>query len=196
MSKALLVVDVQNDFVEGGALGVTGGKDVASRISAYVATHADDYAVIAASRDWHDADNSNGGHFHPAGEEPDFDRTWPVHCLAEGPGAEYAPELVDDARSRVTHHVRKGMGVPAYSAFEGVTDDGEALADVLRDADVTEVDVTGLATDHCVRATVLDACREGFSVRLLDRMHAGVTPESSAEALREMARAGASVATP
>lgn len=189
-TKALIVVDVQNDFVEGGSLGVTGGRDVATRISEHLAAHAGDYAVIAASRDWHHAPvdgDTNGGHFAAPGEEPDFDTTWPVHCVSDGPGSDYAPELATDA---VTHHVRKGQGVPAYSAFEGVTDDGAALADVLRTAGVTDVDITGIATDYCVRATALDARREGFAVRLLDGLHAGVAPESSKAALAEMAEAG------
>lgn len=193
MSRALLIVDVQNDFVEGGALGVTGGTDVAARISTHLAERASDYTLVAASRDWHAADSSNGGHFHAPGEEPDFNLTWPVHCVSGESGAEYAPGFATD---RVTHHLRKGMGVPAYSAFEGVTDHGEALATVLREAGVTELDVVGLATDHCVRASVLDACSEGFGVRLLEGMHAGVAPETSAAALEEMTAAGASVAQP
>ncbi len=186
-TKALIVVDVQNDFVEGGALGVTGGRDVAARISAHLAAHAGEYAVIAASRDWHHGHGTNSGHFAAAGEEPDFAATWPVHCVSDGPGSDYAPDLVTDA---VTHHVRKGQGVPAYSAFEGVTDDGAALADVLRTAGVTEVELAGIATDHCIRATALDARREGFAVRLLDGLHAGVAPGTSAAALAEMSEAG------
>ena len=190
MSKALLIVDVQNDFVEGGSLGVAGGKEVAARISGYLARHAGDYAVVAASRDWHDPDNDNGGHFHAPGEEPNYTTTWPVHCVSTQPGSDYAPELVTD---QVTHHVRKGQGVPAYSAFEGRTDDGRLLTDVLRDAGVTEVDVTGIATDYCVRATALDAREAGFAVRLLDGLHAGVAPETSEAAVREMREAGVEV---
>ncbi|WP_306439298.1 nicotinate phosphoribosyltransferase [Nocardioides antri] len=192
-TRALIVVDVQNDFVEGGSLGVTGGRDVATRISEHLATHAGDYAVIAASRDWHHAPvdgETNSGHFAAPGEEPDYVSTWPVHCVSDGPGSDYAPELVTDA---VTHHVRKGQGVPAYSAFEGVTDDGSALADVLRAAGVTDVEISGIATDYCVRATALDARREGFAVRLLDGLHAGVAPETSEAAVREMAEAGVEV---
>jgi nicotinamidase/pyrazinamidase len=189
-ATALVVVDVQNDFVEGGSLAVAGGRDVATRISAHLAAHAGDYAVIAASRDWHHAPvdgETNDGHFAAPGEAPDFVTTWPVHCVDESPGSDYAPELVTDA---VTHHVRKGQGVPAYSAFEGVTDDGAALADVLRAAGVTDVEVTGLATDYCVRATALDARREGFAVHLLDGLHAGVAPETSQAAIAEMRDAG------
>ena len=189
-TRALIVVDVQNDFVEGGSLAVTGGRDVATRISEHLAAHAADYVVIAASRDWHHAPvdgDTNSGHFAAPGEEPDFATTWPVHCVDDSPGSDYAPELVTDA---VTHHVRKGQGVPAYSAFEGITDDGTTLADVLRAAGVTDVDVTGIATDYCVRATALDARQEGFAVHLLDGLHAGVAPDSSRAAVAEMQEAG------
>lgn len=185
---ALVIVDVQNDFVEGGALGVDGGNAVARRISAHLAAHAEDYAVVAASRDWHEPHSTNGGHFAEPGTDPDFRATWPVHCVQGEEGSSYAPDL---DTGRVTHHVVKGMGEPAYSAFEGVTDAGERLADVLRAAAVTHVEVAGIATDYCVRATVLDGVAAGFAVRLLDGLHAGVAPESSAAALDEMAAAGA-----
>lgn len=189
-STALIVVDVQNDFVEGGSLGVTGGHEVAARISAHLAAHASDYVVIAASRDYHHAHGTNGGHFAAPGEEPDFVTTWPVHCVQGDAGSHYASELVTDA---VTHHVVKGMGEPAYSAFEGATPDGTRLVDVLRAAGVTEVEITGIATDYCVRATALDARAEGFEVTLLADMHAGVAPESSDAALAEMRAAGVQV---
>ena len=101
--------------------------------------------------------------------------------------------IADFIRADVRTHVRKGQGVPAYSAFEGVTDDGASLADVLRTAGVTEVDITGIATDYCVRATALDARKEGFAVRLLDGLHAGVAPDTSAAALRELAEVGVAV---
>ena len=187
--RALVVVDVQKDFVEGGSLGVAGGREVASRISAHLADHAGDYAAVVASRDWHDPDSTNGGHFHV---EPDFESTWPVHCVSTAHGSDYAPEL---ELARVTHHVRKGMGEPAYSAFEGVTDDDRQLAELLRELGVTDLDVVGIATDYCVRATALDARANGFGVRLLDGMHAGVAPASSESALAEMAAAGVEVAS-
>lgn len=186
--KALVIVDVQNDFVEGGSLAVTGGRDVATRISEHLAAHADDYAAVVASRDWHDPHGTNGGHFHEPGTDPDFSHTWPVHCVSTELGSDYAPELVTD---RVTHHVRKGMGEPAYSAFQGVTEAGEVLADLLADLHVDAVDVVGIATDYCVRATVLDARAAGLAVRLLPGLHAGVAPDSSATALAEMTDAGA-----
>jgi nicotinamidase/pyrazinamidase len=191
MTRALLIVDVQNDFVEGGSLGVDGGHEVAARISAHLAAHADDYALVVASRDWHDAHSTNGGHFHEPGTEPDFSTTWPVHCVSSEGGSDYAPELDTD---RITHHVRKGMGVPAYSAFEGVLDDGRSLVALLREHEVTDLDVVGIATDYCVRASALDARSHGFGVRVLDGMHAGVAPETSASAVSELTAAGATFA--
>lgn len=185
MSRALLIVDVQNDFTENGALAVSGGDAVASGVSAYLAAHADVYDVIIASRDWHDADGDNGGHFHT---DPDYIDSWPVHCVAGTDGAEYDPLLTTDA---VTHHVRKGQGRPAYSMFEGVTDDGETVGAVLTSAGVLVADVVGIATDHCVRASALDAVAHGVRVRVLTDLVAGVGAESSAAALAELAHAGA-----
>ena len=188
MSKALFIVDVQNDFTEGGALGVDGGDAVAQRISRYLEAHAGDYAVIVASRDWHDADNDNGGHFH---DQPDFVDTWPVHCVSGTEGAEYDPGLDTTA---VTHHVKKGQGRPAYSLFEGTTDDGVTVSHLLEEHGVVDVDVTGIATDYCVRASALDAIEHGRHVRILTDLVAGVAPESSDAALAELAHAGAELA--
>lgn len=185
MSRALLVVDVQNDFTEGGALAVQGGDAVASAVSVFLAARAGDYAVVVASRDWHDADGDNGGHFS---ETPDFIGTWPVHCVADTPGAEYDSLLATDA---ITHHVRKGQGKPAYSMFEGVADDGSTVAGILSEHGVTEADVVGIATDHCVRASTLDAVAHGVHVRVLTDLVAGVGEESSEVALAELAHAGA-----
>lgn len=187
MSRALLIVDVQNDFTEGGALGVTGGDAVAARISRFLADHGDDYRVIVASRDWHDAGNTNGGHFS---DVPDFVDSWPPHCVADTPGADYDP-LLDT--SRVTDHVRKGQGRPAYSLFEGHTDDGRTVAGILDAAGVDTVDVTGIATDYCVRASARDALATGRSVRVLTDLIAGVNPDTSAAALVDLADAGAEV---
>ncbi len=191
--RALLVVDVQNDFVEGGSLAVTGGRDVASRISAHLAHHSDDYVAVIASRDWHDADSTNGGHFAEEGTEPDYVTTWPVHCVSEGPGSDYAPEL---AFRHITDHVKKGMGVPAYSAFEGVTEDGRELADVIEEQGITDLDVVGIATDYCVLASALDARKHSLNVRLLEGLHAGVAPGSSEAAVAEMEAAGVEVTKP
>lgn len=185
MSRALLIVDIQNDFTEDGALAVAGGDAVAADVSAFLAQHAADYDVIVASRDWHDADGDNGGHF---AAEPDYVDTWPVHCVAGTTGAEYDPLLVTDA---VTHHIRKGQGRPAYSMFEGTTEDGETVAAVLAGAGVLTADVVGIATDHCVRASALDAIAHGVDVRVLTDLVAGVGAQSSADALAELAHAGA-----
>ncbi|WP_149083350.1 MULTISPECIES: isochorismatase family protein [Microbacterium] len=185
MSRALLIVDVQNDFTEGGALAVEGGDAVAAAVSAYLSSHAADYEVIMASRDWHDAEGDNGGHFS---ETPDYSDSWPAHCVAGTAGADYDPLLTTES---VTHHVRKGQGRPAYSMFEGVTDDGATVAAVLSAAGVVTADVVGIATDHCVRASALDAIAHGVHVRVLTDLVAGVAPEPSAAALAELAHAGA-----
>lgn len=188
MTRALFIVDVQNDFTEGGALGVDGGDAVAQGITRYLEAHAGEYELIVASRDWHDADNDNGGHFHPA---PDFVDTWPAHCVAGSEGAEYDPGLRVDA---VTHHVRKGQGRPAYSLFEGVTDDGVTVAELLTERGILDVDVVGIATDYCVRASALDAIEHGRRVRVLTDLVAGVAADSSDAALAELAHAGAELA--
>ena len=187
MTKALLIVDVQNDFTEGGALGVIGGDAVATGITAHLAAHASEYAAVVASRDWHDADSDNGGHI-ALDAEPDFVDTWPVHCVAGTAGAEYDPGL--DTAS-ITDHVKKGQGKPAYSLFEGATEEGRTVAEILSGLGVTEVDVTGIATDYCVRASALDAIEHGIHVRVLTGLVAGVAPESSEAALAELAHAGA-----
>ncbi|UNK71751.1 isochorismatase family protein [Microbacterium sp. H1-D42] len=185
MTRALLIVDVQNDFTEGGALAVQGGDAVASAVSDLLAARAGDYAVILASRDWHDVEGDNGGHFS---DTPDYVDSWPVHCVAETMGADYDPLLVTDA---ITHHVRKGQGIPAYSMFEGITESGETTGEVLAAHGVTDADVVGIATDHCVRASASDAIAHGIHVRVLTDLIAGVGAESSEAALAELAHAGA-----
>ena len=187
MTRALFIVDVQNDFTEGGALGVDGGDAVAEGVTAYLAAHAVDYALVIASRDWHDADGDNGGHFATTGE-PDYLDTWPPHCVAGTEGAEYDPGFDTSA---VTHHVKKGQGRPAYSLFEGVTDAGETVAELLDSHGVVDVDVVGIATDYCVRASALDAIEHGRHVRVLTDLVAGVAPETSERALAELAHSGA-----
>lgn len=189
MIRALLIIDVQNDFTEGGALGVDGGGAVAAAITAHLVAHPRRYGVVVASRDWHDADNDNGGHF-ALDAAPDFAGTWPVHCVAGTDGAEYHAAL-DTALIDI--HVRKGQGVPAYSIFEGRTSEGRSLAAALDDLNVTAVDVVGIATDYCVRASALDAAATGRPVRVLSDLVAGVAADSSAAALAELAAAGIAV---
>lgn len=187
MNRALLIVDVQNDFTEGGALAVAGGDAVADGISALLAAQAGDYVVIIASRDWHDPDSDNGGHISAT---PDYVDTWPVHCIAGTEGADYDPRLRTDA---VTHHVKKGQGKPAYSLFEGSTDEGETAANILAEHGVTSVDVVGIATDHCVLASASDAIEHGVAVRVLTSLIAGVDAAASEAALATLAHRGATL---
>ncbi|GAA2464024.1 isochorismatase family protein [Agromyces soli] len=189
MTKALFIIDVQNDFTEGGALGVDGGAAVAAGVTEYLAAHRDEYELVVASRDWHDGDTDNGGHF--AGDAaPDFVDTWPAHCVAGTPGAEYHPAL-DVAGVDV--HIRKGQGEPAYSIFEGTDEAGRGIAEILAERGITGVDVVGIATDYCVRQSALDALEHGQHVRVLTGLVAGVAPESSEAALAELGHAGAEI---
>jgi nicotinamidase/pyrazinamidase len=187
MSTALFIIDVQNDFTEGGALGVDGGAAVAAGVSRLLAQHPGRYDHVFASRDWHDADNDNGGHISA---HPDFVDTWPPHCIAGTPGAEYHPGLDTSA---IDVHVKKGQGVPAYSIFEGTTDGGATVAEMLDRLGVTDVDVAGIATDYCVRASALDAAAGGRTVRVLADLVAGVAADSSAAALVELEAAGVQI---
>jgi nicotinamidase/pyrazinamidase len=189
MARALLVIDVQNDFTEGGALGVDGGAAAAEAITDYLRAHPDRYEVVFASRDWHHGDDDNGGHF-ATDAEPDFVTTWPPHCVGGTPGAEYHPAF--DA-SLVDVHVKKGQGVPAYSIFEGTTEDGASFPAELDRLGVTDIDVVGIATDYCVRASALDALAAGRRVTVLEDLVAAVDPVTGAQALVDLASAGAAV---
>lgn len=188
MTKALLVVDVQNDFCEGGSLAVIGGAAIATKISAFI--KASDYDLVVASRDWHDADNNNSGHFANSGSEPDFKSSWPVHCVAETPGANYHPNLDSDL---IQEHLYKGQGAHGYSAFEGITQQGGSLEELLKGKNISEVDVVGIATDHCVLASALDAKKLGFEVRVLSTLTAGVSPKSTEKAIDLLVDSGVQV---
>lgn len=190
MNKALIVVDVQNDFCEGGALAVAGGNAVARGINQYLKDHGDQYDLVVATRDWHNADNDNSGHF---AESPDFIDTWPAHCVAGTEGAEFHPELWPADGSYPHIEVRKGQGMPAYSGFEGTSADGQLLCDVLRDAGVKEVDVVGIAFDYCVRATAIDAVVCGVKTNVLKDLTAAIHLDGGAEG--EMTSAGITVNT-
>jgi nicotinamidase/pyrazinamidase len=187
--RALFIIDVQNDFTEGGALPVRGGAAVAARITEYLRAHLADYDVVFASRDWHEATGDNGGHF-AKGAAPDFVTTWPPHCVAGSDGAAYHSALDS---SLIDMHIRKGQGVPAYSIFEGTADDGETVRQKLDEFGVTDVDVVGIATDYCVRASALDALDARQRVRVLTDLVAGVADDSSAAALSELHNAGVDV---
>jgi nicotinamidase/pyrazinamidase len=180
--RALIVVDVQNDFCEGGSLAVTGGAATAAAISRHLAADAGSYGHVVASRDFH---VDPGSHFSAS---PDFVATWPPHCVVGTPGADFH-EGFDTGRVEAVFS--KGAHAAAYSAFEGTDAGGTQLADWLRAHDVDAVEVVGIATDHCVRATVIDAARAGFATRVLLSLTAGVAPATTAQALADMREAGA-----
>ena len=183
--RALIIVDVQNDFCEGGSLAVAGGAEVAREVSAHVSRHRADYDHVVATADWH---VDPGPHFS---QTPDYVDSWPVHCVAEGEGAQFHPGLAG-ALGHVEAVFRKGEHAAAYSGFEGRSDDGErtSLADWLRERGVSRVDVVGIATDHCVRATAVDARREGFEATVLLDLTAGVARPTTDAALAELAEVG------
>ena len=178
MTKALIIVDVQIDFCEGGSLGVAGGTDVARAISQYLTGFDHDHVV--ATRDYH---VDPGDHFS---DQPDFVTSWPVHCVAGTPGAAFHPEL---DISRVEAVFSKGEYAAAYSGFEGAHREWE-LADWLSERGVDRVDVVGIATDHCVRATALDAVRAGLATTVLLELTAGVSRSTIDSALVELRGAG------
>ncbi|WP_329107881.1 isochorismatase family protein [Micromonospora sp. NBC_01699] len=181
MSRALIVVDVQNDFCEGGSLAVGGGAGVAAGISDLLAAEPDRWQHVVATKDYH---VDPGAHF---GDPADYVDSWPEHCVAGTPGADFHPNLRTDPIEEV---FRKGERSAAYSGFEGMSDGGEGLAAWLRGRGVDAVDVVGIATDHCVRATALDAAREGFDTTVLLDLTAGVAPHTTRETVAELGEAG------
>lgn len=177
--RALIVVDVQNDFCPGGALAVAHGDEVIAPLNELIREFLERGDLVIKSRDWHPPRTK---HF------ADYGGTWPVHCVQNTTGAEFHPQLMDDPRIII---VSKGMGdEDSYSAFDGTN-----LTFLLRQQGVEEVWVGGLATDYCVKNTVLDALREGFTVRAVADAMRAVELESGdgARALEEMNKAGAQV---
>lgn len=222
MSRALIIVDVQNDFCEGGSLPVEGGAELAGAISEYVDAHHGQFDHVVATQDWH---IDPGAHFS---DDPDFIDSWPKHCVAGTRGAELHPDLDTEY---IQAYFRKGQFTAAYSGFEGllapddavpsgdrkpgampvsggtpgsdpaVEPDGDALAgedaigldDWLQSHDVEDVVVVGIATDYCVMATALDAVQAGYSVTVLRSLTAGIA-EDLEEAVAEMELGGVDVA--
>jgi nicotinamidase/pyrazinamidase len=180
VTRALIVVDVQNDFCEGGSLAVAGGAAVAEAITSHLRTSGGDYAHVVATRDHH---IDPGGHFASA---PDYIETWPAHCVVGTGGVELHPSL---DRGRIEAVFDKGEYAAAYSGFEGAAD-GVPLAEWLRSHGVDAVDVVGIATDHCVRATALDAVGAGFATRVLLPLTAGVAEGTTEAALDQLRTAG------
>jgi nicotinamidase/pyrazinamidase len=180
--RALIIVDVQNDFCEGGSLAVTGGAAVARALTVYL-TGPDgaSYDHVVATQDFHvDPD----GHFSA---HPDFVDSWPPHCVAGTTGAQFHPHL--DV-SRIEEVFRKGAYAAAYSGFEGQSEAGESLLAWLTQRDVTDVDVAGIATDYCVQATARDAAGAGLSTRVLLSMTAGVAEPTTEAAIDSLRAAG------
>jgi nicotinamidase/pyrazinamidase len=181
--RALIVVDVQNDFCEGGALPVSGGAALAAAINDFLGTDTG-YRHVLATQDFH---IDPGGHFS---DHPDYSSSWPPHCLAGSTGAEFHPDL-DPGRFDAIF--RKGAYAAGYSGFDGVDDSGTPLADWLAQHDVDEVDVVGIATDHCVRHTAEDAAGAGLVTRVLLDLTAGVGEESTAAAIEALRAAGVAI---
>ncbi|MEU2269921.1 isochorismatase family protein [Streptomyces olindensis] len=190
MRRALIVVDVQNDFCEGGSLAVAGGADVAAAVTELIGqAGGSGYQHVVATRDHHIAP---GGHFST---NPDYVRSWPAHCVAGTEGVGFHPNFAPAVASGSIDAVfDKGAYAAAYSGFEGTDENGTKLADWLRSREVTEVDVVGIATDHCVRATALDAAKEGFRTHVLLDLTAGVAQETTERALEELREAGVELA--
>lgn len=179
MAPALIIVDVQHDFCPGGALATERGNEVADRIGALQPS----YDTVVATQDWH---IDPGTHFS---ENPDFIDTWPTHCVADSFGA-----AMHEAIGPAQAYFKKGEYTAAYSGFEGAAD-GVPLAEWLREHNITAVDIVGIATDHCVRATAADALAEGFTVRVLADYCAPVDEARGAAALEELKKAGATIVT-
>jgi nicotinamidase/pyrazinamidase len=184
--RALVIVDVQNDFCEGGSLAVAGGAAVARAVSDYLAgPNGAGYDHVVASQDFH---VDPGEHFSA---EPDYFSSWPAHCVADSAGAQFHPDL---DTSRIEEIFRKGRYAAAYSGFEGTNSDGDSLDSWLAKHGVTDVDVVGIATDYCVYATAADAAKAGFATRVLLNLTAGVDPHTTAAAVEKLRDAGVTLA--
>ena len=179
-----IIVDVQNDFCEGGSLAVTGGAEVARSISELLAGDPG-YAHIVATKDFH---IDPGEHFS---DRPDYSVSWPRHCVVGTSGVDFHPQFDDTTVEAV---FRKGQYSAAYSGFEGADEDDTSLAEWLQQRGVDEVDVVGIATDYCVQATAADAAKAGFATRVLLDLTAGVAPESTAKAVEDLRAAGVEIA--
>jgi nicotinamidase/pyrazinamidase len=185
MRNALLIVDVQVDFVEGGSLGVPGGVQVAAMIARHVRHFKNEYQFVVASRDYHE---DPADHFS---DHPDFITTWPPHCVIGTPGAAFVPAIQNLIREKyIQLVVIKGRHAAAYSAFEGQDPRGHLLLDILKENRIEHIDVCGIATDYCVRASALDARKDQFQVRVLVNLCAAVNEATGQQALDEMKAAG------
>jgi nicotinamidase/pyrazinamidase len=180
-TRALIIVDVQPTFCEGGALAVDGGNATAERIADFVQENTDEYDLIVSTQDWH---IDPGNHFS---DHPDFVDTWPPHGVAGTPEAELHEAI---ASLPIDVSVRKGQYAAAYSGFEGTDSHGTPLEQILRDAQIGAIDVVGIAESHCVKETALDALKFGWPVRVFSDLTVPVSEELGIEARREMDEAG------
>lgn len=200
MPRALIVVDVQRDFCEGGSLAVAGGAAVAQRIANTINYYKPGtlrYQHIIATKDWHLPADSNGGHFAPEGEDPDYVHNWPVHCVQGTEGAMFHPALTELVFTRLDATFYKGQGRPDYSGFQGVTptmyEEEAYMLDWLKDRNVTELDIVGLATEFCVEATAMDAILNGFKVSIPVALTAAVGGDEVRDATIERINAAQAV---
>jgi nicotinamidase/pyrazinamidase len=185
MRNALLAVDLQADFVAGGSLPVPNGMPVCAMIARHIRHFKTEYHFVVASRDAHE---NPPDHFS---ETPDFINTWPPHCVIGTPGVAFVPPIQNLVREKLIQCVvSKGRNAAAYSAFEGLDSRGHDLLNVLKEARIDHIDICGLATDFCVRATALDARRNAFQVRVLVNLCAAVNEATGLQALEEMKAAG------
>lgn len=185
MKNALLIVDCQVDFVQGGSLPVPGGMEVAAMISRHIRHFRNEYQFVVASRDYHE---DPSGHFS---DNPDFVNTWPPHCVIGTPGAAFLPSIQNLIREKyIQTVVSKGRHAAAYSAFEGLDNRGHLLLDVLKEQRIEHIDICGIATDYCVRASALDARKNEFQVRALVNLCAAAAEATGQQALEEMKAAG------
>ena len=182
MRNALLVVDIQNDFVEGGSLAVAGGREVAAKVSRHLRHFKSEYQFVCATRDYHE---DPGDHFS---DHPDFHNSWPPHCVAGTPGAGFCPPIQNLVREKLISTVlTKGQHAATYQIAD--------IEFLIKEARVDHMDICGIATDYCVRATALDARKHDFQVRVLLNLCAAVSPETGQQALEEMKAAGCQIQT-
>lgn len=188
MSKALIVVDIQNDFCEGGSLAVAGGAKVATDVDAYMRKNREHYAFVVATLDYHSPRGDNGGHFS---DTPDFVDSWPSHCVQGTIGAGFKAPLEGEQFVEI---FTKGDGKPSYSGFEGTGQVSKGLLHKwLSDRGVTEVDIVGIAYDYCVKATALDAAEFGYKTTVLKDMTAAVSDANDEAVEQAFSAVGVSV---
>lgn len=181
MKKALIIVDIQNDFVEKGSLGVEGGTSVAERLSEWLKANHKTFNHIVTTQDWH---IDPGTHFS---DNPDYVDTWPAHCVADQYGSEIVTPLKETLQEiGVDIEVKKGMYEAAYSGFEGYTQTGETLAEALKKLGVTQVTIVGIATDYCVQATALHARDNNLGTTVWLEYCAGINPERVEETINKI----------